>query len=355
MLEIPTIWYFMPSMSMAHRSTRGIVMTQFNRTPEAYISITGDNYVDDRLRRYALYWDRIELPTSANVSMPLSSDARFLESAGILTSIHVVLPGAQDIRTLHPQVQLRAFMQREAQEPGCWSVAEDGVELSIPNSLAVERRTIEVELIDALLEPDASVPLEKILEFKARRASELTAFRGVMDEQFERIISSGDISRAKVATIDRSKRALDDLNRVMGESFLSRVMHSLKVDVIPSSIITSVVSYATRQPIPNAWVASLGLSSNAATSIIGGAAIVFGCMKLSMRVKQSLKNLPDSVRAFSYAYNVQRKLRFLPDDPCPCGSNLLFAMCHDLPSQSLENRVSRLPFVRLRTRCSPPP
>lgn len=76
--------------------------------------------------------------------------------------------------------------------------------------------------------PEIDVPLNEVLEFKAKRKDELTAFRIYIDELYQSIINAGDIPRAKNTAILKLEKALLEVDRTLDESAIKKTVTSLK-------------------------------------------------------------------------------------------------------------------------------
>jgi hypothetical protein len=186
---------------------RGIIVyPEMRRTAEGGVLIV-DSRVDPlTLRRAALYWDRIDHPTSQAIYVALSADEELLKAAGVLIESRIVdRVQTQDTLLEAPG---RALLHHSSREPGQWALAQSSPDLVIPSSLSEPTRSIEVELHDALPIPASDVHVHEVLQFKQRRQSELLTFRAAMDGLYSRIIASPDSARAKDAAVLALENAL---------------------------------------------------------------------------------------------------------------------------------------------------
>jgi hypothetical protein len=87
---------------------------------------------------------------------------------------------------------------------------------------------IEYELYNLLPVPEADVPLNEILEFKAKRYDELIGMRVYLDELYQSIISSSDIPRAKNTQLDKLETALQAVDQTLSESGIRKTLTSLR-------------------------------------------------------------------------------------------------------------------------------
>lgn len=122
--------------------------------------------------------------------------------------------------------QQAAFEKHDKEHPGAWSLAQLGATPYFANtrpSLA-----IEYQLWNALPVPQADVPLNDILEFKAKRSAELLALRVYLDEMYQSIISAADVPRATNTQITKLEGALKEIERTLGESGIKKAITSLR-------------------------------------------------------------------------------------------------------------------------------
>ena len=197
------------------------------------------------LRRYALYWDRLDFPDNNLISVPSSPEVDFLADAGVLHRTKITVRQGGNLAALYVLAQFAAFQQLSAAEPGAWAIGQSSIGFCAPPKGSAPTRTIEVELYEALPTPPDNVSLSDVLEFKRRRAQELSALRAALDEVYLEISNSADIPRAKTAALERLERVVDDLNRVAREAWPSRVLSSVKVELnIPDIAAKATAGFA---------------------------------------------------------------------------------------------------------------
>ena len=220
-------------------TNRGVIIIPPLRIEGAGVMIERSDIPPIDLRRYALYWDRIDWPDNNLVSLGGSGpETELLQQTGVLSRTRVVFSSwSGNVAHAFGIMQLQAFAEHSRKEPGSWSIAQGQPELYLPSELTTPRRTIEVELYEALPVPTADVPLDRVLEFKAKRQAELLQFRARMDDLYQEVISAADIPRAKERAIERVQTSIDALVTVMDESHVSRILSSVKVELNVSSVI----------------------------------------------------------------------------------------------------------------------
>lgn len=207
---------------------RGIVISPpFEVLTGGGISCGGNPSPAD-LRKYLLYWDEIDYPSNNFVYVDGGQDIDFLIETKIASRTHIQFQGAMSSGNgeFFLMAQQAAFEKHDKEQPGAWSVAQLGATPYFPNtrpSLA-----IEYQLWNALPVPQADVPLNEILEFKAKRHAELLALRVYLDEMYQSVISSADIPRAANTQITKLEGALKEIDRTLGESGIRKVITSLR-------------------------------------------------------------------------------------------------------------------------------
>ena len=215
---------------------RGII------TPAVVMKTEGDTICGtsrmpaDKLRYYALYWDKLVVTESKLFGSALSAEQQLLESAGILRKERAQMKvagtfGGAEMFKMYFQGLAQVASELTDKNPGQWAIHPSGDQLIIPEGLSTELVTADFELSRALPLPKADFPLEKLLEFKLQRKDELDALRMVLDDLYLEISNSGDIPRSKIAQIQRLERAISDLDKVAQQSWGERVLASRRVSI----------------------------------------------------------------------------------------------------------------------------
>lgn len=209
-------------------SKRGVVISPpFSVLPEGGFSC-GGSISTAELRKYLLYWDEIDYPDNNLVSIGTSPDMEYLISAGVATRTRVQFQGAISSGNgeFFIAAQQAVFEKHDSENPGQWSLAQLSATPYFYDSTS--KLSIEYQLWNRLPIPSSDVPLNDILEFKAKRQDELMALRIYLDEMYQSIISAADIPRAKNAGLAKLETALDEIDRVLTESGISRTISSLR-------------------------------------------------------------------------------------------------------------------------------
>ncbi len=248
------------------------------------------------LRRYLLYWDRIDFPDNNLISIASSPDVEFLEDAGVLTRTQVQLTGSGNIGLGYVLAQFAAFQRLNERDPGQWSLGQATTCWYVPTEArAFETKAVEIELYAALPAPADDVALADILEFRERRGAERLALRAALDDLYSQIQNDRDIPRAKTAALDRIERSLLELDRVVGETCMRRLYTSAKVEL-------NVRDLAVGAAVGAEFATRLGLPL--AIGAVAGSAIA--SIKVGVRMLWTPR-VPESLADFAYVY-LQRDL-----------------------------------------------
>jgi hypothetical protein len=207
---------------------RGIVISPpFAKLPAGGVRVGG--YLSTfEIRKHLLYWDEIDYPDNNFISVDAGSDMQYLIDSGVALRTRVSFQGGVSSGSgeFFLEAQQVAFDKHNQLEPGAWSLAQPVDEpffANVQSSLA-----IEFELWNSLPVPSNDVPLNEILEFKAKRRDELLALRVFLDEMHQAVISSADIPRAKNTQLSKLELSLKDVDRVLGEHGIRKIMTSLR-------------------------------------------------------------------------------------------------------------------------------
>ncbi|MBL1218385.1 MAG: hypothetical protein D8M59_12925 [Planctomycetes bacterium] len=243
-------------------SVRGIVIGPRLEFTAKSVSIR--SFDQAALRQYLLYWDKLDWPKNNRISV---NDQEY-ENLQLLTDVGVL--ERTDVRFAERGIgiaqalwwsQMLTLAARDEKEPGRWAIGQHLSAYWGPSENTVERRLIEVELYNAIPVPKADVPFERILGFKAKRRSELLSLRAHMDDLYQSIIAAGDIPRAKTTAIDKVQNAIQDLHAVFGESFSSRLLASVKVELNVHGLLSGAVGALAAGCVATSFGFSIGVAA----------------------------------------------------------------------------------------------
>lgn len=241
------------------------------------------------LRRYALYWDKIQWPAvQGGMFMAPPQGANELQAAGILAIPVTRFTGRMDLGEAGLRAQLETFRRLSGSEPNQWALAQVGPELVLPDDQSEDARILEVELIEALPTPTAEVPMAQILEFKGRCGAELERLRHALDGLYLTAIGSADPRRASEHAVTEVRHAIADVHRVLRERGIANVLSSLKAELNVSGALAGAAAVATAT---SPWVGALGFL----------AAVI----SISAPLARRPKALPSDLRDFAYLASVK--------------------------------------------------
>ncbi|XOQ12628.1 MAG: hypothetical protein ACFWTY_01255 [Shouchella clausii] len=251
---------------------------------------------DFDLRRYLMYWDKIDYPNSNMIDIVSSPDILYLEEVGVLKRTGINVSGDFRLDELYPMGQLQVFNLKNALEPGSWSLAQSTPKLNLLKKDTEKTRVLEVELYQCLPVPTENVSLDEILEFKQRRNSELLEFRFLMDKLYLDTIESGDFERAKTHNIELLQKKIFDIDRLMGESRFNRVKTNLSTNISISDLVVESLKGFTAGAfigMPE-WGALAGFASS--------------FIKLDLGISSKPKGLPEGIKDYAYLYHAKKEL-----------------------------------------------
>lgn len=207
---------------------RGIVISPpFKAIPTGGIQV-GGYLTTHEIRKYLFYWDEIDYPDNNFVSVDAGPEIQFLIEAGVARRTRIKFQGSVSSGSgeFFLQAQQAAFDKHDQMEPGCWSFAQPVTEPHF--AYATMQPVIEYELWNSLPVPSNDVPLDEILEFKARRRDELLLLRVHLDDMYEEIIAAADVPRAKNKQLMKIQSAIVDIDKALADSGVKKVITSLR-------------------------------------------------------------------------------------------------------------------------------
>jgi hypothetical protein len=266
-------------------------------------------YLDDQELRFSLLlWDKLDMPRAKYGDMDLVSqnwggeDADFLESVGILNRTVTNFAVSDESVPAHPnvtpnltpellhQTYLAAYRALDRAEPGVWSLGVGKNSVSFPERDLNEGRGVMVRLYEAIPVPDKDVPIQDILEFKAKYGSELLDLRHHLDLIFQRIIAAGDGELALKSEVDALERSIIDYLKAAKGTSIPFINTTVEANLnIPAAITAGLAA------------CSAGLST--VTSLLAGAAAGIG-----FGLSASLKNHKASSTPFRYISSFHKRV-----------------------------------------------
>lgn len=278
---------------------RGLVISpEYEITNDGGINIVNSDIDAIKLRQYLLYWDKLDFPDNNFISIGGSSEIDYLKDVGVLQrSKHILQSFSSSAGVLYSQIQLETLKNNNEKESGKWSIAQPNSKLILNEESCVLTRNLEVELYESLPVPTSDVSLEDVLFFKERRKDELLEFRHLMDNLYLEILDSGDFERARLKNIDQLQLKIIELDRVMSESRITRLLQNVKIELDYSQVVKNTVGAAVAG---NAFGFPVGLS--------GALGFASSFIKVSSEFSLKPKNIPEGLKDYAYLYYSHKEL-----------------------------------------------
>lgn len=243
----------------------GVIISESENSTQ----IGGGNIDPALIRNWVMFWDEFICPDNNFISTGLPPDLEFLQKKNLLVRNRVPFSGgisSGDFGKLFLAAQEITYMQKHAEEPGKWSMAQsEGIIKGQSNSQGTEACLV-FELINSIQLPDRLIPINEILEFKEKRRDELSAFHSYLEDIYLRISASKDIPRVKTHELEKLESAIFEYNQTVKEKFQNRLLSSLRI-ILDRSLITSAgmaMGAASLAP-------SIGLPALGAGAMVGSA------------------------------------------------------------------------------------
>lgn len=240
---------------------RGIV------APAGIMSISGTSmhiertYSPEDIFYYAMYWDKIAIPTSSafHCGLPLE---RELISSGILERPQLPVVGTVDIAQHTHWTFGEIAKQKLKEDKSDWMIHHmSGDPIYLPQH-STKQDSIRLKITKALPIPsnDGNFSLDDLLEFKLRRASELEGLHTTMDKLLKKIHYE-EVNVIQKTELKRFENAINELDKTVFERFKiykksdfevnldlkgdALIALALNAPVIGSALLTSEIPVAT--------------------------------------------------------------------------------------------------------------
>ncbi|UAN61553.1 DUF6236 family protein [Serratia sp. JSRIV006] len=233
---------------------------------------------------YTLYWDSIIISNMEMFHFPIPNEEELI-SCGVIE--RPILPIKYPIHSgdipnqfLSSQSGLLDYLRKE-QKGTDWRLHQKGDTFVSTNEQSKLQDILRLELTNALPVPGNDVPLCDILEFKMRRADELSALHIYLEELYKEVMTSHDFHLARASAYSRLVKAIQDINSLNNEGwrtpFKINITASFETDV--NSILTGALSAYT----------AASLTDAVTTVLTGIGGFVLGGLKLNP-VRQRVLN-----------------------------------------------------------------
>ncbi|MFJ3471021.1 DUF6236 family protein [Pseudomonas sp. NPDC090201] len=287
-----------PDFGKPKPKMRGVIITPPSHVDGKGISFRSSTLDKGDLRASLFYWDRLIWPTNNLIHNRSDADAKFLEASGIMDRPSFNLYG--NFADAAITTQMMALESAEADQPGMWSLAGGVNSLTVAGHLLEQSEGTRIELINAIPLPSSEVPLAEILEFKAKRRSELIAFRThleAMTQEISASIDSADTLKQKLKELDL---ACVDLFKTTKESQIPIYLSDLKVDM--NTDFAKAIEVGSK-----AWknLDSIGLSET--EKMVGTIAAGFSSL-IKINPQFKFKGIKRPTSPYKYLYQAQKEL-----------------------------------------------
>lgn len=208
---------------------RGIIATPgiINRLPKGF-QMKGSISLDE-MRYYALYWDKVVIPTNNLVHMGVPQEEAFI-SAGAIERPRVAFNGSyKGDQVTNAMLSCQSLVAKELikDKKTDWVIQQFNDELIMFDDYIEERNTLRIDLASCLPVPTGDVNIHDILEFKELRKNEFIALHEYLDEVYEQALLSPDQTLASKKAIFNLTKSIEDLDKVTQESFKEYIKHNL--------------------------------------------------------------------------------------------------------------------------------
>lgn len=278
------------------------------------------------LNKLILYWDVLEYPAMSGISPNYSvlNDMELLKKEGIIQESFVLADEKsakvvdylkynsskkkfiidKDLSNLkkaigHTQVELCKH-KNYVDKNTIWSIGDLNDDISKMYFEKANKDSVLMEFYDFLPVPCKTVKLEKILEFKLKRKDEILYLRTAIDELSSTVCKSENIDLELKRQKETIEKCLLDLHRVLDETKIQKICSNLHMYLnIDKNEMLSFVSQS----------AMVGLF---AKSFAFGLLMKFGVnvlVKIGMKKVSKIDKIPDHLKYYIYAYNIERKLK----------------------------------------------
>ena len=237
----------------------------------------GESAMPKNIRRYLLYWDKIDYPYSNAFPLLKANEAdgyELLKSEGIVIEPNIFIRDngivelnekrdkidnyfnsyeefvtseefleTETVKALLAQSGSLEFNSRRFSNMR-WSIGSSGVGLIYPEGQSETEKIAELELENMLPVPSEDVQIEEILDYKLKRKDDLDRLWSSLDELYLEVANNADPDRAKDMVTGKLKSAIVDVRRTLEEEEIRYSLSSVAAKIkdgalknIPSSVL----------------------------------------------------------------------------------------------------------------------
>lgn len=237
------------------------------------VSFLGDVPILAAMRFGALYWDRLHLTNFGGIR--LTSLEKEIEACSEFDFIEVdsVEQDFFSIDKVPLYIQLTSdYIKKQTRKKGqiCSIFEYDGADLfpMLGNESVrpTQRRKLQVDLLNCISSPAATVRIGEIRRFREKRADELEQLHNAILGVSEKYLKIGDYNEALVLASKEIEGAIGRLERLMSESHWDRARSAFRcniggilVDSLPPIAAGGIGSFGIGSFVPIACGVGYGL------------------------------------------------------------------------------------------------
>lgn len=212
---------------------RGLIAAPgiINRLPEGFEMKRSLSL--DEMRYYALYWDKVVIPSNNLVHIGVPQEDAFI-SAGAIERPNIGFQGSYGGNQLTDAIlSCQSIVAKELVKDKTmdWVIQQFGDECILLDNYSEERNTLRIDLAACLPVPTGEVNIHDILEFKEQRKNEFITLHEYLDEFYEEALSSPDQDLASKKALSKLAKSIDDLDKVTHERFQKSNKHDLSAEL----------------------------------------------------------------------------------------------------------------------------
>lgn len=232
-----------------------------------------------QIRFALLFWDKFDFPVGTILRIGGCDTTDYLASCGLLKRTTISIAGGE-ISDIARRTYVEAYRQLNEAEPGTWSVSTGPGSLVFLDGDLEPERGVLFQLHKAIPVPNTDVPLADILEFRAKRKSELLALRYHLECLYQKVLREPDSTQALNTEVDGLGLAIQDyLSASRGLGWLFRLVNVESSLNLRDAILGSAAAY--------------GFTNSIGAAALAGAA-------LTIKPGPALKKVPLSETPFRY-------------------------------------------------------
>lgn len=234
------------------------------------------------LRLGILYWDRLRWPQSGAFGHGIGRDEQWLLEHGILDRPRFDIDG--DVATAVAAAHILGYQRSEAENPGCWAIAQGENSMVIRGLGQDVGRSLLVELYRAIPVPDVVVPFDEIIDFRKQHLQDLRNLRNELEDIYLVADASSDRDLAVARALEKIDAACEQAIKAATSSGLPFRLSDWKL-----SFKTPVGAIAA------GWLAGQQFGLPATGAILGG---VMSCLSMGKDIvlRQPAAGVPGPYR-----------------------------------------------------------